>query len=73
MRDVLVGDYLRGRGVSRRSLLKFCAGAASWMALPPTMAKEIAAAIEKARRLARQVCPSSSMLRRNFPDARIRT
>jgi hydrogenase small subunit len=50
MREVLVGDYLRGRGVTRRGLLKFCAAAASWMALPPTMAQEIAAAIEKARR-----------------------
>jgi hydrogenase small subunit len=50
MREVLVGDYLRGRGVSRRALLKFGAAAASWMALPPSMAQEIAAAIEKARR-----------------------
>lgn len=50
MRDVLVGDYLRSRGVTRRGLLKFCAAAASWMALPPGMAQEIAAALEKARR-----------------------
>ena len=50
MRDVLVGDYLRSRGLTRRGLLKFCAAAASWMALPPTMAQEIAAALEKARR-----------------------
>jgi len=50
MRDVLVGDYLRSRGLTRRGLLKFCAAAASWMALPPTLAQEIAAALEKARR-----------------------
>jgi hydrogenase small subunit len=50
MRDVLVGDYLRSRGLTRRALLKFCAATASWMALPPTMAQEIAAALEKARR-----------------------
>jgi len=50
MRDVLVGDYLRSRGVTRRALLKFCAATASWMALPPSMAQEIAAALEKARR-----------------------
>ncbi len=50
MRDVLVGDYLRSRGVTRRGLLKFCAATASLMALPPTMAQEIAAALEKARR-----------------------
>ena len=50
MRDVLVGDYLRSRGVTRRGLLKFCAAAASWMALPPGVAQEIANAIAKARR-----------------------
>jgi hydrogenase small subunit len=43
-------DNLREQGVSRRGFLKFCAAAASMMALPPTMAPAIAAALEKARR-----------------------
>ena len=43
-------ESLREQGVSRRGFLKFCAAAASMMALPPTMAPAIAAALEKARR-----------------------
>ncbi|MGA7978901.1 MAG: hydrogenase small subunit [Chromatiaceae bacterium] len=45
-----LGESLRERGVSRRGFLKFCAATASMMALPPTMAPAIAAALEKARR-----------------------
>ncbi|MEA3275124.1 MAG: hydrogenase small subunit [Pseudomonadota bacterium] len=45
-----LGESLREHGVSRRGFLKFCAATASMMALPPTMAPAIAAALEKARR-----------------------
>jgi hydrogenase small subunit len=45
-----VGEGLRQRGVSRRSFLKFCTTLASLMALPPSMAPVMAAAIAKARR-----------------------
>lgn len=45
-----VGEYLRARGVSRRDFLKFCTTAATVMALPASMAPQIAAALEKARR-----------------------
>jgi len=43
-------ERLREQGISRRGFLKFCAAAASMMALPPTMVPAIAAALEKARR-----------------------
>ena len=45
-----LGESLRERGVSRRGFLKFCAATASMMALPPSMAPVIAAALEKAKR-----------------------
>ncbi|KAA6187792.1 hydrogenase small subunit [Thiohalocapsa marina] len=45
-----LGDSLRQNGVSRRGFLKFCAATASMMALPPSMAPAIAAALEQARR-----------------------
>jgi hydrogenase small subunit len=45
-----LGESLREHGVSRRGFLKFCAATASMMALPPSMAPVIAAALEKARR-----------------------
>lgn len=45
-----LGESLRERGVSRRGFLKFCAATASMMALPPSMAPAIAAALEKAKR-----------------------
>ncbi len=48
--DKSLGDLLRERGVSRRGFLKYCATIASVMALPPTMASAIAAALEQARR-----------------------
>ena len=48
--DKTLGDALRSQGVSRRGFLKFCAATASMMALPPSMAPAIAAALEKARR-----------------------
>ena len=43
-------DHLRARGVSRRGFLKFCASAATTMALPAAMIPRIAAALEQARR-----------------------
>ncbi len=45
-----LGESLREHGVSRRGFLKFCAATASMMALPPSMATAIAAALEQARR-----------------------
>lgn len=45
-----VADYLRMRGVSRRSFLKFCSATASLMAMPPVMIPRIASALENARR-----------------------
>lgn len=48
--DKTLAESLRERGVSRRGFLKFCTATASLMALPPTMAPVIAAALEKARR-----------------------
>ena len=45
-----LGESLRQQGVSRRGFLKFCAATASVMALPPSMAEVMAAALEKARR-----------------------
>lgn len=45
-----LADRLRAQGITRRGFLKFCATTASLMALPPSMAAEIAKALEKARR-----------------------
>ncbi|MGB0723624.1 MAG: hydrogenase small subunit [Gammaproteobacteria bacterium] len=45
-----LADALRRQGVSRRGFMKFCAGLASMMALPPTMAPAIAKALEQAKR-----------------------
>ncbi|MDA8255420.1 MAG: hydrogenase small subunit [Betaproteobacteria bacterium] len=45
-----VGEGLRQHGVGRRAFLKFCASLAALMALPPSLAPAIAAAIGKARR-----------------------
>ncbi len=48
--DTTLGESLRDHGLSRRGFLKFCAATASLMALPPSMAPAIAAALEQARR-----------------------
>ncbi|HWS03878.1 MAG TPA: hydrogenase small subunit [Gammaproteobacteria bacterium] len=45
-----VAEQLAKRGVSRRAFLKFCAAAASLMALPPSMAPAIAEALGKRTR-----------------------
>ncbi|MFA7594262.1 MAG: twin-arginine translocation signal domain-containing protein, partial [Thiohalobacteraceae bacterium] len=45
-----VAEQLARQGVSRRAFLKFCAAAASLMALPPGMAPAIAAALGKRTR-----------------------
>lgn len=45
-----VGEMLALQGVSRRTFLKFCASMASLMALPPSMAAEIADKLYQARR-----------------------
>ncbi len=46
-----LGAMLAERGVSRRSLLKFCTAMASLMALPPGMAPAMAQGLAAARRL----------------------
>ncbi|MBN8759833.1 MAG: Ni/Fe hydrogenase [Thiobacillus sp. 65-69] len=43
-------DSLAGRGVSRRSFLKYCATLASMMALPPSAGRAMAAAMAAAQR-----------------------
>jgi len=48
--QLTVGEGLRQHGISRRAFLKFCASLAALMALPPSMAPAIAAAIGRARR-----------------------
>jgi len=48
--DTPLKELLKGQGISRRGFLKFCTAMASMMALPPTMAPAIAAALETARR-----------------------
>lgn len=48
--DKSLFDILREQGVSRRGFMKYCAAAASMMALPPAMVPRIAAALEQARR-----------------------
>jgi hydrogenase small subunit len=45
-----LGERLRSQGVSRRAFLKFCAAATSLMALPPSQASTVAAALDKAKR-----------------------
>jgi len=45
-----LGEALTKRGVSRRSFLKYCATLASLMALPPSMAAQMAEKIAAARR-----------------------
>ena len=40
--SITLGESLRRQGVSRRAFMKFCAAAASMMALPPSMAPAIA-------------------------------
>lgn len=45
-----IGELLKQRGVSRRAFLKFCAATASLMALPPSMAAQIAETLVKKRR-----------------------
>ena len=49
-KGMTVGEVLQAQGVSRRGFLKFCASAASLMALPQSMVPAIAAALEQARR-----------------------
>ena len=43
-------DSLAGRGVSRRTFLKYCATLASMMALPPGAGRAMAEAMAAARR-----------------------
>ena len=50
MRDETMLELLKRQGVSRRGFLKFCAAAASMMALPPSMAAVVAEAMATARR-----------------------
>lgn len=45
-----LGEYLHAQGVSRRAFLKFCSATASLMALPPSAAAQVAAALAAARR-----------------------
>jgi len=45
MRDETLEQRLKRQGISRRGFLKFCAAAASAMALPPSMVPAIAAAL----------------------------
>ncbi|MGF1548680.1 MAG: hydrogenase small subunit [Thiotrichales bacterium] len=45
-----LGEVLLQRGVSRRTFLKFCAGLATTMALPVSMAPAIAEALSKVKR-----------------------
>ena len=45
-----LGDCLARQGISRRAFLKFCAGMASLMALPPGVANAIAEAMIRSRR-----------------------
>ncbi|MBK1719518.1 hydrogenase small subunit [Thiocystis violacea] len=45
-----LGESLRDHGLSRRGFLKFCAATTSMMALPPSLAPAIAAALETAKR-----------------------
>jgi hydrogenase small subunit len=45
-----LGAGLPGRGVSRRSFMKYCASLASFMALPGSLAPVLAQTLEKARR-----------------------
>lgn len=49
-RHPTIGDSLRKQGLSRREFLKFCATAASLMALPPSMIPRIAEALENTPR-----------------------
>jgi len=48
--SIRLAEILERRGVSRRGFMKFSAGIASLMALPPSMIPQIAAALENARR-----------------------
>ena len=48
--DQTLAKLLQEQGVSRRGFLKFCAGLATMMALPASMAPTIAEALEKAKR-----------------------
>jgi hydrogenase small subunit len=45
-----VGEFLRLRGVTRRDFLSFCTSTAALMGLPASLAPQIAAALEQARR-----------------------
>lgn len=45
-----LGAMLTQRGISRRSFLKFCSAMTSLMALPPTMASEMAESLARSRR-----------------------
>jgi len=48
--NTTLGEKLAQQGISRRSFLKFCATMASLMAMPPTMAAEMAEKLAKVRR-----------------------
>jgi hydrogenase small subunit len=49
-KELTLAESLRNQGISRRGFLKFCAGLATMMALPPGMAPKIAEALEQAKR-----------------------
>ena len=48
--NMTLGEKLAQQGISRRTFLKFCASMASLMAMPPTMAAEMAEKLAAARR-----------------------
>ncbi|MCR4347104.1 MAG: hydrogenase small subunit [Sulfuricaulis sp.] len=48
--NMTLGEKLVQQGISRRTFLKFCASMASLMALPPSMAAEMAEKLAKLRR-----------------------
>ncbi len=48
--SMTLGEKLAQQGISRRSFLKFCATITSMMAMPPTMAAEMADKLAKVRR-----------------------
>lgn len=48
--NLTLGDKLARQGISRRTFLKFCASMASLMAMPPSMAAEMAEKLSRVRR-----------------------
>src|SRR5512135_3129512 len=50
MADETLLEFLRARGISRRSFLKFCAATTSLLALPPAMSRAVAQSLAEAKR-----------------------